>query len=73
MALSQKDRQQLLVLLIIVALGGGGGFWYFWRTPQVEEVTRLETEIDSLRATVDSARRDLASGTVESLRQRVAD
>ena len=73
MALSQKDRQQLLVLLIIIAAAGGGAFWYLWRAPQAAEITQLEIEIDSLRATVDSARRDLASGTVESLRQRVAD
>ncbi|KPK00816.1 MAG: type 4a pilus biogenesis protein PilO [Gemmatimonadota bacterium] len=73
MALSQKDRQQLLVLLIIIAAAGGGAFWYLWRAPQAAEIAQLEIEIDSLRATVDSARRDLASGTVESLRQRVAD
>lgn len=73
MALSQKDRQQLFVLLIILAAGAGAGFWYMWRTPKAEEIVLLKTEIDSLRATVDSARRDLASGTIESLRQRVAN
>jgi type IV pilus assembly protein PilO len=72
MALSQKDRQQLLVFAILLALGGGAAFWFLWRAPRVEQISSLEVEIDSLHTVVDSARRDLASGTVESLRQRIA-
>lgn len=71
MALSQKDRQQVLVIAIILAVGAGAGFWYLWRAPKVEQISGLELEVDSLHTVVDSARRDLASGTVESLRQRI--
>ena len=73
MALSQKDRQQLMILLIIMAIGGGAAFWYLWRTPKVEAVAVLEVEIDSLNTVVDSARQDLARGTVESMERRVAE
>lgn len=71
MALTQKDRQQLMVLLIILAGGAAAGFWMLWRDPKVEQIATLRTEIDSLQARVDSARRDLREGTVEQLRQRI--
>ena len=73
MALSQKDRQQVLILLIVMAVGGGAAFWYMWRAPKIETVGALELEIDSLNTVVDSARRDLARGTVESMERRVAE
>jgi type IV pilus assembly protein PilO len=45
----------------------------YWRGPKVEEQRALQTQADSLQARVDAARRDLASGTVESIRQRNRD
>ncbi len=72
MALTQKDRQQVMVLAILLAVGAAGGFWFLWRDPKAEEIGRLRTEIDSLQARVDSARKDLREGTVEQLRQRIA-
>jgi hypothetical protein len=65
MALSQKDRQQLMVLLIMVAGGTAGLFWYMWRTPKLASHVAMRTEIDSLQLRVDSAKADLAAGTVE--------
>ncbi|NIM52567.1 MAG: type 4a pilus biogenesis protein PilO [Gemmatimonadales bacterium] len=73
MALSQKDRQQLLFLLILLAVGAVGAFWFLWRQPRVQQLSAVQEEIDSLRAAVDSARQDLARGTVEDLRQRAED
>lgn len=73
MALSQKDRQQLLFLLIILAVGAVGAFWFLWRQPQMQQLATAQEEIDSLSAAVDSARQDLARGTVEDLRQRAED
>lgn len=72
MALTQKERQQLMGLLIVVALAAGFGYWnYLWK-PRQQTVSQLKTEIDSLNAKVDSAKAELARGTLEDLQQRIA-
>ena len=71
MAMSQKERTQLLGLLIAVGLGMPIASWVYWRNPKVEEVRQIQFQIDSLQARIDTARADLARGTVESLRATV--
>ena len=73
MAMTTKERQQALGLAIVVAIAGGVAFWMLWRAPRIEEQQLLRTQIDSLTQQVDLARQDLATGTVESIRQRSAD
>lgn len=73
MALSQKEKQQLQGVAIIVAFAVAVIFWLYWRQPKLEEAAGIRNRIDSLQARVDSARSDLARGTVEDLRRRVAD
>jgi type IV pilus assembly protein PilO len=68
-----KQRQLLLGVLIVVALLGAVAFWMYWRAPKEVELAGMHRQIDSLQARVDSAKKDLASGTVEALRQRVRD
>lgn len=73
MALGEKERKQLLGLAIGAALAAIVGFWMYWRAPRVAEAGEMRVRIDSLQTRVDSAVKDLESGTVESLRQRVRD
>ena len=73
MAMTAKERQQALGLAIGLAIVGAVLFWMYWRAPRVEQQAQLRAEIDSLQAQLDTARADLASGTVESIRQRSAD
>ncbi len=73
MAMTAKERQQAMILAIVVAVALGGLFWVYWRGPKVEEASQLTTQRDSLLARVQAARQDLASGTVESIRQSVQD
>lgn len=73
MALAEKERKQLMVFVAILAPVAAVAFWMYWRTPRVERATEMLVRIESLQARVDSARRDLAAGTVEALRQRVRD
>jgi len=73
MAMTSKERQQALILAIFLGVAGAAGFWMYWRGPKVEEQRQLQNQIDTLQARVDAARRDLASGTVESIRQRNRD
>lgn len=73
MAMTAKERQQALILAIVVGVALGGLFWVYWRGPKVEEQTALRDQRDSLSTRVENARRDLASGTVESIRQSVED
>lgn len=73
MALGAKEKKQLLAIAIVGAIGAGVLFWMYWRAPRVAEAAGMQVRIDSLQARVDSAKKDLASGTVESLRQRVRD
>jgi type IV pilus assembly protein PilO len=73
MALTEKERKQLMWLLMIIPVGAILMFWFLLYQPRSQEGSDMRGVIDSLQLTVDSARRDLASGTVEELRQRVSD
>jgi type IV pilus assembly protein PilO len=73
MALGAKERQQLLGFAIFLAIVGAVAFWMYWRSPKEAELASLRVRADSLRARVDSARKDLAQGTVEALRRRVRE
>ncbi len=72
MAMLQKERTQLFGLLIAMGVGMPIASWVYWRNPKVEQVRQMQFQIDSLQARVDTARADLAEGTVESLRGTVA-
>ncbi len=71
MEMTQRERAQLLGLLIAVGVGTPIGFWAYWRNPKAEEAQQIQFEIDSLRARIDTARSDLAEGTMEQLRAMV--
>jgi len=72
MALPQKERIQLLGLLIAVGVGMPIASWVYWRNPKVEEIRQIQFQIDSLNARIDTARAELARGTLASLRATVA-
>lgn len=72
MAMSQKERTQLLGLLLALGVGAPVAFWVYWRNPKAEELQRMEFQIDSLNARIDTARAALAAGTLESLRATVS-
>lgn len=71
MPLSQKDRQQLMGFLIFLAIVAIGAYWYLLWNPKKAEMAVLQQEIDSLQVVIDSAKADLARGTVDQLRQRI--
>ncbi len=73
MAMTAKERQQALILAVVIGVAAGAAFWVYWRGPRVEEQRRLQAELDSVTARVVAARQDLASGTVESIRQQNRD
>lgn len=72
MAMTQKEKTQLLGFLIVLGVGIPVAFWMLWRDPKVEEVRQIQFQIDSLQARINTARADLAQGTLESLRATVA-
>lgn len=72
MAMPQKERIQLLGLLIAVGVGMPIASWVYWRNPKVEQVRQIQFQIDSLNARIDTARAELARGTLASLRATVA-
>lgn len=73
MAMSEQEKKQLMMLLMVLPIGAIALFWFLVREPAAQEAGDLRRQVDSLQATVDSARRELAQGSVEDLRQRVAD
>jgi type IV pilus assembly protein PilO len=68
-----KQRQQLLGFVIFLAVVVAVAFWMYWRAPKETELAGTRAKLDSLQVRVDSAKQDLAKGTVEALRQRVRD
>lgn len=73
MAMSEKDKKQVMFIVIVLALGAAIGYFMLWWQPQGVEVATAQARADSIELRVDSAKKDLARGTVQSLRQRVAD
>jgi len=73
MAMSDKEKRQLMILLTVLPVGAIAIFWFVVREPRAQEAGDLRRQVDSLQLTVDSARRELALGSVEDLRQRVSD
>ncbi len=71
MAMTKKERTQVLGLLIAVGVGAPVGFWAYWRNPKIDEVGQIQFQIDSLQARIDTARSDLAEGTLAQLRVSV--
>lgn len=73
MAGLEIDRKQLMIVIMVLAVGAGVAFWMLWRTPRAERLTTMQTSLDSIERQIGIARRDLARGTVEDLRQAIAD
>ncbi|MEX0691137.1 MAG: type 4a pilus biogenesis protein PilO [Gemmatimonadales bacterium] len=73
MAMSARDRMLLKWMVALLPLGGVVYYWIMIRPDQQTQLAAVQVVNDSLRNAVAAARADLASGTVEQLRQRVAD
>ncbi|MBI4500273.1 MAG: type 4a pilus biogenesis protein PilO [Gemmatimonadetes bacterium] len=73
MAMSEKDKKQITGLVGFLAVAGAGLFIYFVHMPNATKISTIRRQIDSATVLVDSARRDLARGSVETLRLRVQD
>ena len=74
MALGEKEKKQLFGFLAALGLGAIAGFWFYWPHPaSVKQITDLQVKITKDSLQVDSAKQDLARGSVEALRQRVKD
>lgn len=77
--LPQDPRGQVYALIVAAALLGlyvqydGLGINPFAYRRYSTQADTLSQKVDSLQAIVDAARRDLQSGSVESLQQRVAE
>jgi type IV pilus assembly protein PilO len=73
MAMTASERQRAMILAIVLGIVAGAAFWVYWRGPRLEEQAALRIQADTLRTRVEAAKRDLASGTMESIRQTVRD
>src|SRR3989475_3445701 len=80
MALIPTDqRSQIMLLLAMVALflgyvaWDGLGLWPYAHSQQRAKITARSREVDSRAEIVRRAREDLASGTVDALRRKVAE
>lgn len=69
--LPTDQRSQMMLLLVIAAAAGGYFFWSYGHQPKATKIAATSSEIDSLTAIVEAAKRDLASGTMEDLRRTV--
>lgn len=73
------QRSQVMLLLTVVAAfviylaWDGLGFNPYAHKVQAARIDSARVEIDSLQRVVEAAKRDLASGSVEDLRRRVAE
>lgn len=79
LGLPTDQRSQIMLLLTVVAAfllyvaWDGLGLNPYAHAVRAAQIDSTRTEIDSLQAIVDAAKRDLASGSIEDLRRRVAE
>ncbi len=73
MALSERDKKLIKYIVAALPVAGAVAFWMYVHSPNVAKIAATRVRIDSLSARVDSARRDLARGSIEALRQRTSE
>jgi type IV pilus assembly protein PilO len=60
-----------MLLVTLFAGVGGYGFWKYYYVPTSAQIAIDKTQIDSVQTALVKVKEDLASGTVDDLRQRV--
>ncbi|HEU4993683.1 MAG TPA: type 4a pilus biogenesis protein PilO [Gemmatimonadaceae bacterium] len=68
LGLPQNQRDQIMVMICAIALGLAGAYYFYLWSPKNEELALLRTRIDTLVAENESARREVARGTVGKLK-----
>jgi type IV pilus assembly protein PilO len=74
MALLPQNRRDQIMLVVVIALIGVGYLYYsyLW-TPKKLELDVLKARIDTLESQNESARRDIARGTANKVREEAAE
>jgi type IV pilus assembly protein PilO len=73
LGLPTDRRGQMMALFALVAIALAYVTWTYVVSPDRARVAAVVTEADSLQRIVDAAKADLAQGTVEDLRRKVAE
>ena len=66
--LPSTQRDQILLAVGVVALLGAGAYWYFVDNPQRTALTTIEAHVDTLNASNQRAKAQLARGTASAIR-----
>lgn len=69
---NMTTREQSLAGVAIVALMLIGAYWYFLYSPKSEQLDALDQRIVKIESLNQRARRDVAHGSIDSLRAEVA-
>lgn len=72
MALGEKERKQLMYLATAVPVLAAVAYYLLMWQPDAERLSTMRARIDTMNAKIEGAKADLAKGTVESARQKVA-
>ena len=67
--LPQNQRDQIMVIVCVVALGLAGVYYMYLWSPRNEELALLQTRVDSLTASNEVARREMARGNAAKIRE----
>lgn len=62
------QRDQILLVVAILALGGAGAYWYFVDSPKQVEIATQQAHLDTLNASNQKAKAQLARGTVAAIK-----
>lgn len=65
--LPTNQRDQLMVLLAVIGIAAAGAYWYLVWSPKNVELTARQVHVDSLVATNETVKREVASGAVTRL------
>lgn len=65
--LPTNQRDQLMVLLAVIGIAAAGAYWYLVWSPKNVELTARQAHVDSLVATNETVKREVASGAVTRL------
>jgi type IV pilus assembly protein PilO len=66
--LPTNQRDQLMLAVAFLSVIGAGAYWYFVDAPQRLEFVKIEAHLDTLNASNQKAKAQLARGTVTTIR-----